>query len=129
MNHPENPFGQMDLDALREAIDAVDDEILALIHRRAALASTVGERKISNGDSPFYVPSREAKIIRRLLVRNTAEAQRSHMSKIPDAAIHGIYREIIGACLALEHPMMIAYLGPEGTFSHTAATRQFGATA
>lgn len=51
------------------------------------------------------------------------------MTKIPDEAIHGIFREVIGACLALEHPMTIAYLGPEGTFTHSAATRQFGATA
>ncbi len=117
------------LDELRDAIDAVDDEVLALIQKRAALAAAVGECKVDQGDAPFYVPSREAKIIRRLLARNSDAAQHSHMSKIPDEAIHGIFREVIGACLALEHPMTIAYLGPEGTFTHTAATRQFGATA
>lgn len=120
---------KMTLDELRVAIDAVDDEVLALIHKRAALAAAVGERKVDQGDAPFYVPSREAKIIRRLLARNSDAAKQSHMTKIPDEAIHGIFREVIGACLALEHPMTIAYLGPEGTFTHTAATRQFGATA
>ena len=120
---------KMNLDELRTAIDAVDDEVLALIHKRAALAAAVGEQKVVQGDAPFYVPSREAKIIRRLLSRNSDVAQHSHMTKIPDEAIHGIFREVIGACLALEHPMTIAFLGPEGTFTHTAATRQFGATA
>jgi len=120
---------KMSLDELRTAIDAVDDEVLALIHKRAALAAAVGEQKVVQGDAPFYVPSREAKIIRRLLSRNSDVAQHSHMTKIPDEAIHGIFREVIGACLALEHPMTIAFLGPEGTFTHTAATRQFGATA
>jgi len=120
---------KMSLDELRAAIDAVDDEVLALIHKRAALAAAVGERKVDQGDAPFYVPSREAKIIRRLLSRNSDAAEHSHMTKIPDEAIHGIFREVIGACLALEHPMTIAFLGPEGTFTHTAATRQFGATA
>ncbi len=119
----------MTLDELREAIDAVDDEMLSLLHKRAALAATVGERKVNQGNAPFYVPSREAKIIRRLLARHSDAAEHSHMTKIPDEAIHGIFREVIGACLALEHPMTIAYLGPEGTFTHTAATRQFGATA
>jgi chorismate mutase/prephenate dehydratase len=117
------------LDELRSAIDSVDDEMLSLIHKRAALAAAVGERKVDQGNAPFYVPSREAKIIRRLLTRNSDVAEHSHMSKIPDEAIHGIFREVIGACLTLEHPMTIAFLGPEGTFTHTAAVRQFGATA
>lgn len=128
-NAMSNVDNKMTLDELRAAIDAVDDEVLALIHKRAALAAVVGARKVDQGDAPFYVPSREAKIIRRLLARNSDVAQHSHTAKIPDEAIHGIYREIIGACLALEHPMTIAFLGPEGTFTHTAATRQFGATA
>ncbi|MDQ6956136.1 MAG: chorismate mutase, partial [Mariprofundaceae bacterium] len=102
----------MNLDELRTAIDVVDDEVLSLIHKRAALASAVGERKVSQPDAPFYVPSREASIIRRLLKRNGEAASASHAAKIPDEAIHGIYRGIIGACLALEHPMTIAYLGP-----------------
>jgi len=116
------------LNELRTAIDAVDDEMLELIRKRAWLASKVGEYKQDRGNAPFYVPSREASIIRRLLARNVQAAASEHQTKIPDEAIHGIYREIIGACLALEHPMTIAYLGPRGTFSHTAATRQFGAT-
>ncbi len=116
------------LNKLRIAIDAVDDEMLDLIRKRARLAGKVGEAKQNKGDVPFYVPSREASIIRRLLARNADAAATEHETKIPDESIHGIYREIIGACLALEHPMTIAYLGPQGTFSHTAATRQFGAT-
>jgi len=122
-------INEMNLDDLRTAIDAVDDEVLNLIHRRAALAAAVGERKVSQANAPFYVPSREASIIRRLLERHANAAATSHATKIPDEAIHGIYRGIIGACLALEHPMTIAYLGPQGTFSHTAAQRQFGDTA
>ncbi len=111
----------LSLDGLRAAIDAVDDEILALIQKRAALAADVGAHKHGNGDTPFYVPSREAAIIRRLLDNSDGA--------LPETALHGIFREIIGACLALESPQTIAYLGPEGTFTHAASTRQFGSTA
>jgi len=109
------------LDKLRAAIDAVDDELLALIEKRAELAAAVGTHKEHQGDGPYYVPSREADIIRRLLAGSNG--------RIPEAALHGIFREIIGACLSLESPQSIAYLGPEGTFTHAASTRQFGSAA
>lgn len=115
-----------ELKRLRKAIDAIDDQLMDLIRQRAHLAARVGECKQSRNEAHFYVPSREAAIIRRLLQRHAEMADREHRTRIPDEALHGIFREIIGACLALEHPMRIAYLGPEGTFTHAAATRQFG---
>ncbi|MDX8390541.1 MAG: prephenate dehydratase [Mariprofundaceae bacterium] len=116
MNGQEN-----ELNRLRAAIDSIDDQLLEMIIERAKLAAKVGETKETHGQGPFYVPSREALIIRRLLQQSD--------DTLPEAAIHGIFREIIGACLALEEPLSIAFLGPEGTFTHTAAMRQFGATA
>jgi len=109
------------MDGLRKNIDAIDDQLLDLIRQRAELAAQVGQLKQVNGHAPFYVPSREAEIIRRLLARDHGN--------IPDAAVHGIFREIIGACLTLEQPLTIAYLGPEGTFTHVAARKQFGSSA
>jgi chorismate mutase/prephenate dehydratase len=37
-----------------------------------------------------------------------------------------LFREVMSACLALERPMTIAYLGPAGTFSHEASLKHFG---
>ncbi len=118
MSTPEN---DKMMDSLRQGIDAIDDQMLDLIHQRAALATQVGRYKQARGSTPFYVPSREAKIIRRLLAKNHGV--------IPETALHGIFREIIGACLTLEQPLSIAYLGPESTFTHVAARKQFGSTA
>jgi len=116
-----NPERGSTMDQLRHEIDAIDDQLLELIRTRAELAARVGRRKQAEGNAPFYVPSREAEIIRRLLAKNHGT--------IPDAALHGIFREIIGSCLTLEQPLSIAYLGPEGTFTHVASRKQFGSTA
>ncbi len=118
MSNPENDKA---MGKLRQGIDAIDDQIFDLIRQRAELAARIGSRKQAGGNAPFYVPSREAEIIRRLLAKNHGI--------IPDAALHGIFREIIGACLTLEQPLSIAYLGPESTFTHVAARKQFGSTA
>lgn len=110
-----------ELEELRRKIDAIDDKLLALIGERARLAARIGACKNDRGDAAYYVPSREAEIIRRLIDKNDGG--------IPDDAVHGIFREIIGACLGLEQALTVAYLGPEGTFTHMAASRQFGSTA
>jgi len=116
-----NPESDKIMDSLRQSIDAIDDQIVDLIHQRAVLAARIGSRKQAGGNTPFYVPSREAEIIRRLLAK-------SH-GAIPDATLHGIFREIIGSCLSLEQPLSIAYLGPESTFTHVAALKQFSSAA
>ena len=109
------------MDGLRQEIDTIDDQISDLIHQRAALAARIGSHKQVEGHAPFYLPSREAEIIRRLLAQNHGI--------ISNTALHGIFREIIGSCLALEQPLSITYLGPESTFTYVAARKQFGSTA
>ncbi len=116
-----NPENDKVMDSLRLSIDIIDDQIVDLIHQRAVLAARIGSHKQAGGNVPFYVPSREAEIIRRLLAKNHGT--------IPDTALHGIFREIIGSCLSLEQPLAIAYLGPESTFTHVAALKQFSSSA
>jgi chorismate mutase/prephenate dehydratase len=40
--------------------------------------------------------------------------------------IQAIYREIMSASISLQKDISIAYLGPQGTYSHQAATQRFG---
>jgi len=105
-----------DLSQLRHAIDALDDRLLELISERARLARQAGHAKAPG--SPLYRPEREAQILRRVLAANTGP--------LPAAAITRIFREVISHCMALEQPLVVAYLGPEGTFSHAAAIKHFG---
>jgi chorismate mutase/prephenate dehydratase len=105
---------------IRIQIDAADDEILRLLNQRAGLVATVAELK-SALHVPFYVPSRERQIAERLSAANPGP--------FPTESIRSVFQEIFSACLSLEKKVRVAYLGPEGTFSHQAVKRQFGLSA
>ena len=110
------------LDDLRQAIDQIDDTIHNLLMERTERVQQVGELKEQSTEpTSFYRPEREARIHRRLEAR--------HRGALPLAALHRIYREIISASLNLEKKISVAYLGPEATFTHQAATKQFGSSA
>ena len=111
----EAPGEQAELGRLREGIDRIDDEVLRLVSERARLAHRIGEIKQGN----IYRPEREAQVLRRI-----ADANPGPLS---DEAVQRIVREIMSACLALEQPLRIAFLGPAGTFSESAARKHFGA--
>jgi chorismate mutase / prephenate dehydratase len=102
---------------LRDQIDAIDRELLALISRRAQLAEEVGRVKLASA-SAVYRPEREAEVLRSVTALNQGPLEAE--------ALEPIFREIISACRAMERPLAIAYLGPPGTFSELAALRQFG---
>jgi chorismate mutase/prephenate dehydratase len=107
------------LPELRQAIDAVDRDLLALLNQRAALANEVGEIKRAEG-SPVFRPEREAQVIGGL--------QAANGGPLKDANVANIWREIMSACRALEAPQRVAYLGPAGTFSEQAAVQFFGSS-
>ena len=108
-----------ELDQLRERIDALDEQIQELLNERADCAQAVAEakRKIG-GEVVFYRPEREAEVLRLVRERNKGP--------LSDDEIARLFREIMSACLALEQPLTIAYLGPEGTYSQAAAFKHFG---
>ncbi len=105
---------------LRLEIDAVDDRILELLNKRAALVIDVGKLKRVKKDE-FHVPSREREIYERLSGQNHGP--------FPNEAVKSVFREIISASLALEAPMKVAFFGPKATFTHLAAMQQFGLSA
>jgi chorismate mutase/prephenate dehydratase len=110
----------INLDDLRQRIDSLDDHILELLNQRAQVALEVGKAKAGESRE-YYVPSREAAIFERLTEANAGP--------FPTAAIPRVFREIISASLSLEQPLKVAFLGPQATFTHVAAMRQFGMSA
>jgi len=104
---------------LRNQIDAIDQQVLQLINQRASLAEEVARTKIASGeDSCFYRPDREALVLRRIKELNPGPLSNDTTARF--------FRELMSACLALEKPLQVAFLGPEGTFTQQAAFKHFG---
>jgi len=107
------------LEKIRERIDGLDLQIQELINARAAAAKEVAEIKLaSDPQAEFYRPEREAEVLRRVQERNTGPLDGEEMARL--------FREIMSACLALEQPLRVAFLGPAGTFTQAAALKHFG---
>lgn len=114
------PLQQTTIEQLRKQIDNIDDQIVGLLNDRSRIVLGVGRLK-SGKNMQFHVPGRERQIYERLLGKNPGP--------FPNDALKSVYREIISACLALESPMKVAFLGPKATFSHLATMQQFGLSA
>ena len=109
----------LDLANLRGQIDAIDKQLLVLLNSRALVAEKVGDVKKREG-TPFFRPDRVAKVIEQIQHANQGPLKNEHVASV--------WREIMSACLALESPVRVAYLGPVGTFSEQAAVQFFGSS-
>jgi chorismate mutase/prephenate dehydratase len=119
-NDPKGGPPNAELAELRVKIDAVDDQILALLDRRAEVVRRVGEIKRERRET-FHVPQRERAVLERLTSAATGA--------FPREAVRPVFREIMSACLSLESPLVVSYPGPEATFSHLAGKTRFGLSA
>ncbi len=109
----------MDLKYLRKKIDSIDARIAGLLNDRAKIILDVGKVKRKSRSS-IYVPEREKDVYDKLVAENKGP--------ISDSALKAIFREVMSSALSLEHPIKIAYLGPEFTFTHLASMKKFGSS-
>jgi len=103
----------------RHAIDQLDAQIVQLLNERTRHVLAIGEIKLKAGEE-IYAPHREQAVLDRVCARNSGP--------ITNQQLRSIYREIMSSALALEKTMVIAYFGPEATFTHQAAIQKFGAS-
>jgi chorismate mutase/prephenate dehydratase len=115
LGNPMDPLRS--LDQIRQEIDDVDSQLVALLTQRVELAKEVGLVKGKDG-RPYFTPERERAIYEKLALENPGVLQSKQLQ--------AIFREIISAARAAEKPLNIAFWGPGGTFTHLAAIKTFG---
>ena len=107
----------MSLEELRKQIDKIDSKLIERLNERARIVIEVGKIK-SQIDGPIYAPEREKEVF--------AKIAKANKGPLPDKTLQAIWRELMSGSFFLERPLRIAYLGPQGSFSHTAAMMKFG---
>ena len=111
-----NPKG---LNDLRKKIDKIDTRIIELINQRGKISYEIGEIKKAK-KQPIYSPDRESQVLKRV--------EKKNKGPLTDGSIKAIFSEVMSACLSLEQPTTVAYLGPEYTFTHQVSLKKFGAS-
>ena len=112
--------GKRQIEEHRTEIAKLDALLLSTLEKRARASKIIGELRAASGH-PATLPLGDRAALHALVARSTGE--------LPQEALRGIFREIFAACLALELPVKVAYVGPEGGAAHAAARARFGASA
>jgi chorismate mutase/prephenate dehydratase len=111
---------------LRERIDAVDRQIIALLAERQAIVEDVALAKLTAA-SPLRDPAREDALLQRLRHHAVGAGLDPHQ-------VERLYRVVMDMSVAHQEatlrnrdevPLRIAYQGVEGSYSHLAAQRRY----
>lgn len=98
-------------------VDALDQEIVNNLNQRVQHAGEIGRIKHASG-ADYYDPTREAQVMAKVCALNPGP--------VKNRTLRSVYREVISGSIALEKKLVIAYLGPEATFTQQAAICNFG---
>jgi chorismate mutase/prephenate dehydratase len=104
-----------ELDELRQELARLDAQLLVALDKRARTARRVGELRHDQAPS---LPLADHAAIRALVARSSGD--------LPHEVLTGIFHAIFAACLSLELPVKVAFVGPEGGPGHAAARSRFG---
>ncbi len=107
----------MGLEELRKQVDQIDVRLIELLNERAKVVIEIGKVK-GKDNTPIYSPHREKAVLDKVVKANKGP--------LPNRTLQAIWRELMSGSFYLERPLRIGYLGPEGSFTQTAAMMKFG---
>src|SRR4051812_38310293 len=107
------------LQPLRQQIDALDARLVELLNERARVVVQIGKVKQQH-NAPIYAPDRERMVLDKV--------RKLNQGPLPDRCLEAVYRELMSGSFALEKPLRIGFLGPAGSFSHSASVMKFGSS-
>lgn len=107
------------LQHLRDAIDAIDAQLITLLQERCKVVKQVGALKAQRGVQRYFMrPGREAQQIRKVAAAFMNEGF------APQAAV-AIWRAIISASIALEEPLKLSLYSQTPHSATTALAQEF----
>src|ERR1700710_1894910 len=107
------------LESLRREIDLLDAQLVEQLNARARVVVEIGRVK-QQSNAPIYAPDREKAVMEKVRGLNHGP--------LPNRCLEAVYRELMSGSFALERPLRIGFLGPQGTHSHAASVRKFGSS-
>ena len=105
----------------RETVAELDEKILRLLDDRLAVSRELEQAGESSGGESLYGAEELAALLKKIGGKKT--------EALPRETAEAIFREIWSAAESLRQPNVIAYLGPQATFTHQAALQYFGKAA
>lgn len=107
-----------ELEEIQRELSVLDSQMLSALEKRARQARRLRELRAGQA---AQIPLHDRAHIAAIVARASGD--------MPPEDLRTIFREIYAACLALELPVMIGYLAPEGGPSYAASRVRFGASA
>jgi chorismate mutase/prephenate dehydratase len=123
-----------DLEELRAALDRVDRRLVEALAERQDLVREITALKSAGGETPLRDRAREEEILTRLGELGASLGLDRHFVKrlfqeVLEQSVRRQQEALMGRdnpARSAGHPLVVAYLGGEGSYSHQAATRHFG---
>lgn len=112
---------QSSLKEMRTTLNLLDQELIAILHKRAAIAHQIGAKKREAGAETIFAPVREAEIFARL--RDNVS---THLST---NSLERIFIEIVSACRSIQGDTRLCILGEKHGWISAGALSRYGRAA